>query len=68
MIIKAKIEYLSDHILARFQHEGKVVFLKCKMINCKHYFQLFSQVTFWKSKFLPCEIDLRIVSQKYNIL
>lgn len=55
-------------MLIRFQHDGKAAFLKCKITNCKHYFQLFSQVTFWKSKFLSCEIDIKIVGQKYNIL
>lgn len=54
--------------MVRFQYEGKTAFLKCKISNCKHYFQLFSQDTFWKSKFLPCEIDLSIIGQKYNIL
>lgn len=52
--IKARIEYLSEHILIRFLYEGKVAYLKCKLVNCKQYFQLFSQTVFWKSKLLPC--------------
>ncbi len=55
-------------MLVRFIHEGRLVFLKCKIENCKHYFQLFPQITFWKTKFLPIDVDIKIVGQKYNLL
>jgi hypothetical protein len=66
--LKAKIEYVSDTLLLRFEHEGIIVFLKCKIENCKHYFQLFPQVTFWREKFLPLQCEVKIVSQTYNLL
>lgn len=66
--LKARIEYLSDTLLIKFDQEGRICFLKCKIENCKQYFQLFPQVTFWKEKVLPLQCDIKIVSQKYNLM